>query len=77
MFVFKFFYVKIPDEFQVKELRNDLRQKTEELRNKEERVKNLTKEKQLLEQKASRLEKNKSEEVIMTICRLLKHLFTA
>ncbi|XP_024397614.1 kinesin-like protein KIN-14I isoform X2 [Physcomitrium patens] len=52
-------------EIQVKELRNDLRQKTEELRNKEERVKNLTKEKQLLEQKASRLEKNKSEEALL------------
>jgi uncharacterized protein (DUF3084 family) len=40
-----------------------LRQKTEELRNKEERVKNLTREKQLLEQKVSRLERNKTEEV--------------
>ena len=50
-------------ELQVKELRNEFRQKTEELRNKEERVKNLTREKQLLEQKVSRLEKNKTEEV--------------
>lgn len=50
-------------ELQVKELRNELRVKTEELRNKEERVKNLTREKQLLEQKVSRLEKNKTEEV--------------
>uniref|UniRef100_A0A7I4EPZ7 Kinesin-like protein n=1 Tax=Physcomitrium patens TaxID=3218 RepID=A0A7I4EPZ7_PHYPA len=49
-------------EIQIKELRNELRQKTEELRNKEERVKNLTREKQLLEQKVSRLERNKSEE---------------
>ncbi|KAG0610249.1 hypothetical protein M758_7G050400 [Ceratodon purpureus] len=49
-------------EIQVKELRNEFRQKTEELRNKEERVKNLTREKQLLEQKVSRLEKNKTEE---------------
>lgn len=51
------------DTFQVKELRNELRVKTEELRNKEERVKNLTREKQLLEQKVSRLERNKTEEV--------------
>lgn len=49
-------------ETQVKELRNDVRVKTEELRNKEERIKNLTREKQLLEQKVSRLERNKTEE---------------
>lgn len=50
-------------ELQVKELRNEFRQKTEELRSKEEKVKNLTREKQLLEQKVSRLERNKTEEV--------------
>ncbi|KAG0559984.1 hypothetical protein KC19_10G144700 [Ceratodon purpureus] len=49
-------------ENQVKELRNELRAKTEELRNKEERVKNLTREKQLVEQKVSRLDRNKTEE---------------
>lgn len=57
-------------ELQVKELRNELRQKSEELRSKEERVKNLTREKQLLEQKVSRLEKNKIEEVTMILVNL-------
>ena len=50
-------------ELQIKEFRNEVRQKTEELRTKEERIRNLTREKQLLEQKVSRLERNKTEEV--------------
>jgi hypothetical protein len=62
-------------QFQVKELRNELRVKTEELRNKEERVKNLTREKQLLEQKVSRLERNKTEEVKFKHFKVIEKVF--
>lgn len=48
---------------QIKELRNEFRLKTEELRRQEEKGKSLSKEKQLLEQKIARLEKNKTNEV--------------
>ncbi|BBN18600.1 protein MpZWICHEL [Marchantia polymorpha subsp. ruderalis] len=49
-------------ENQVKELRNDLRMKTEELRKSDQQAKTLAKEKQLLEQKIIRLEQNKTNE---------------
>lgn len=48
---------------QIKEIRGDLRLKTEELRRQEDKAKNLLKEKQLLEQKIARLERNKTNEV--------------
>ncbi|CAM6126245.1 unnamed protein product [Calypogeia fissa] len=49
-------------ETQVKELRNDLRLKTEELRKSEQQLKALARDKQLLEQKIARLESNKTTE---------------
>lgn len=41
----------------------ELRLKTEELRKQEDKAKSLLKEKQLLEQKIARLERNKTSEV--------------
>ncbi|KAL2609200.1 hypothetical protein R1flu_027773 [Riccia fluitans] len=49
-------------ENQVKELRTELRNKTEELRKSDQHAKTLAKEKQLLEQKITRLEANKTNE---------------
>jgi hypothetical protein len=48
---------------QIKDLRTEMRVKTEELRRQDEKCKNLLKEKQLLEQKIARLERNKTDEV--------------
>lgn len=48
---------------QIKDLRTEMRVKTEELRRQDEKSKNLLKEKQLLEQKIARLERNKTDEV--------------
>jgi len=49
-------------EAQIKEIRNETRSKTEDLRRQEERAKSLVKEKQLLEQKFARFERNKTDE---------------
>ncbi|KAH9536052.1 hypothetical protein CY35_17G085800 [Sphagnum magellanicum] len=49
-------------EAQIKEIRNETRSKTEDLRRQEERAKSLAKEKQLLEQKFARFERNKTDE---------------
>ncbi|CAK9265415.1 unnamed protein product [Sphagnum jensenii] len=46
----------------IKEIRNETRSKTEDLRRQEERAKSLAKEKQLLEQKFARFERNKTDE---------------
>ncbi|XP_024363319.1 kinesin-like protein KIN-14I isoform X2 [Physcomitrium patens] len=57
-------------ENQIREIRTELRLKTEDLRKQEDKAKNLLKEKQLLEQKIARLEKNKTDET-----RGLEHQF--
>jgi uncharacterized protein (DUF3084 family) len=54
-------------EAQIKEIRNETRSKTEDLRRQEERAKSLAKEKQLLEQKFARFERNKTDEVSFTM----------
>ncbi|CAK9208920.1 unnamed protein product [Sphagnum jensenii] len=46
----------------IKDIRNETRSKTEDLRRQEERAKSLVKEKQLLEQKFARFERNKTDE---------------
>jgi hypothetical protein len=53
--------------FQIKEIRNETRSKTEDLRRQEEWAKSLAKEKQLLEQKFARFERNKTDEVCFTM----------
>ncbi|XP_024387891.1 kinesin-like protein KIN-14I isoform X2 [Physcomitrium patens] len=57
-------------ENQIKEIRAEVRLKTEDLRKHEDKAKNLLKDKQLLEQKIGRLEKNKVDET-----RGLEHKF--
>lgn len=52
---------------QIREIRTELRLKTEDLRKQEDKAKNLLKEKLLLEQKIARLEKNKTDEVLVSI----------
>ncbi|CAM6015279.1 unnamed protein product [Sphagnum balticum] len=47
---------------EIKDIRNETRSKTEDLRRQEERAKSLVKEKQLLEQKFARFERNKTDE---------------
>lgn len=53
---------------QIKEIRAEVRLKTEDLRKHEDKAKNLLKDKQLLEQKIGRLEKNKVDEVCWSHC---------
>lgn len=55
-------------ENQIKEIRAEVRLKTEDLRKHEDKAKNLLKDKQLLEQKIGRLEKNKVDEVCWSHC---------